>query len=114
MLFKYSVRTEKKTPDFTITEINWLTLFKEIIAVYSQNHMKGINTLCGQNAEVLVIKAGDTYSYHCVLKSYIFKVFFIVAAVCGGTGPRGTTDWCPCAAGRALADGRGRQNPNDC
>jgi hypothetical protein len=28
MLFKNSVRTSKRTPHFTITEINWLTLFK--------------------------------------------------------------------------------------
>jgi hypothetical protein len=26
-----SVRTSKRTPHFTITKINWLTLFKEII-----------------------------------------------------------------------------------
>jgi hypothetical protein len=31
-----SVRTAKKTPHFTITKINWLKLFKEIIAVYFQ------------------------------------------------------------------------------
>jgi hypothetical protein len=28
MLFKDSVRTSKRTPHFTITKINWLTLFK--------------------------------------------------------------------------------------
>jgi hypothetical protein len=28
MLFKNSVRTSKRTPYFTITRINWLTLFK--------------------------------------------------------------------------------------
>jgi hypothetical protein len=28
MLFKNSVRTSKRTPHFTITEINWLTVFK--------------------------------------------------------------------------------------
>jgi hypothetical protein len=28
MLFKNPVRTSKKTPHFTITKINWLTLFK--------------------------------------------------------------------------------------
>jgi len=27
MLFKNSVRTSKRTPHFTITKINWLTLF---------------------------------------------------------------------------------------
>jgi hypothetical protein len=46
MLFKNSVRTSKRTPHFTITKINWLTLFKEIIAVYSENHAKPINTKC--------------------------------------------------------------------
>jgi hypothetical protein len=44
MLFKNSVRTSKRTPHFTITKINWLTLFKEIIDVYSENHTKPINT----------------------------------------------------------------------
>jgi hypothetical protein len=34
----------KETLHFTITKINWLTLFKEIIAVYSVNHTKHINT----------------------------------------------------------------------
>jgi hypothetical protein len=52
-MFKNSARTAKKTPHFTITKINWLTLFKEIIAVYSENHMKSTNTLCWQNAEWL-------------------------------------------------------------
>jgi len=46
MLFKNSVRTSKRTPHFTITKINWLTLFKEIIAVYSESHTKFINTKC--------------------------------------------------------------------
>jgi hypothetical protein len=36
MLFKDPVRTSKRTPHLTITKINWLTLFKEIIAVYSK------------------------------------------------------------------------------
>jgi hypothetical protein len=44
MLFKDPVRTSKRAPHFTITKINWLTLFKEIIAVYSDNHAKPINT----------------------------------------------------------------------
>jgi hypothetical protein len=64
MLFNNSVRTAKKTPHFTVTKINRLTLFKEIIAVYSEYHMKHINTFCGQNAEFLIIKAGGTYSFH--------------------------------------------------
>jgi hypothetical protein len=53
MLFKNSVRTSKRRPHLTITTINWLTLFKEIIAVYSENHTKPINT----NAALLTVKA---------------------------------------------------------
>jgi hypothetical protein len=45
-------------------------LFKEIIAVYSENHTKYlINTLYGQNSELSNVKMGGTYSYHCALKS---------------------------------------------
>jgi hypothetical protein len=44
IIFKNSVRTAKKTLHFTIIKINWLTLFKEIIAVYSHNHTKLVNT----------------------------------------------------------------------
>jgi hypothetical protein len=54
-----SVRTAKKTPHFTVTKINWLTLFKEIIAVYCENYTKQII-----NAGLLIIKAGGTYIYH--------------------------------------------------
>jgi hypothetical protein len=33
IIFKNSVRTSKRTPHFTITKINGLMLFKEVIAV---------------------------------------------------------------------------------
>jgi hypothetical protein len=36
LLFKNPVRTAKETQNFTVTKINRLTLFKEIIAVYSE------------------------------------------------------------------------------
>jgi hypothetical protein len=62
MLFKYSVRTSKRTPHFTITEINWLMLFKEIIAVYSENHAKPINTKCS------TVRADGSYSYRSALR----------------------------------------------
>jgi hypothetical protein len=39
-----SVRTSKGTPHCTITQINWLMLFKEIIVIYSENHAKPLNT----------------------------------------------------------------------
>jgi hypothetical protein len=43
-------------------------LFKEIIAVYSENHTKHLNTLCEQNAELFSVKVGGKYRYHCALK----------------------------------------------
>jgi hypothetical protein len=36
MLFKNPVRTSKRTPHFTITEINWLTLFKRSLLTTRQ------------------------------------------------------------------------------
>jgi hypothetical protein len=47
MLFKNPVRTSKRTPHFTITQINWLMLFKEIIDVYSENRAEPIDTKYG-------------------------------------------------------------------
>jgi hypothetical protein len=44
-------------------------LFREINYVYSENHMTLTNTLCGQNAKLLIDKTGGTY--HCVLKGQI-------------------------------------------
>jgi hypothetical protein len=64
MLFKNSVRTSKRTPHFTITKINWLMLFKEIIAVYSENHTKPKI----QNTALLTVKADGSYSYLSALK----------------------------------------------
>jgi hypothetical protein len=46
-----------------------LTLFKEMIAVYCENHTKHINTLCGQTEEKLIVKAHGTYNYHDVLRN---------------------------------------------
>jgi hypothetical protein len=59
MLFKNSVRTSQRTPHFTITKINWLTLFKEIIAVYRENHTKPQI----QNTASLNSKVEGIYSY---------------------------------------------------
>jgi hypothetical protein len=42
--------------------MKWLMLFN------SENRTKPVNALCGQNAEVLIVEAGGTYSYHLALK----------------------------------------------
>jgi hypothetical protein len=43
IIFKNLVRTSKRTPHFTIKNISWLTLFKEVITVYTKNRTKFIN-----------------------------------------------------------------------
>jgi len=53
-------------------------LYREIIAVCSEIHTKHINTLCGQNGELLNVKPGGTYSDRWALKDGI-------ASDCGGT-----------------------------
>jgi hypothetical protein len=42
----------KNEQHFTITKVYLSTPFREIIDVYSENHTKPINTLCGHNTEL--------------------------------------------------------------
>jgi hypothetical protein len=56
VIFKSSVRTSQETHHVSTTEPNQLTLFREIIAVYCENHREHTNTLCEQNAGLLVLK----------------------------------------------------------
>jgi ribosome biogenesis protein Nip4 len=49
IVFNNSDRTAEKTQRFTITNINFLTLFKEINAVYLANHTEPVNTPCEKN-----------------------------------------------------------------
>jgi hypothetical protein len=39
-------------------------LFRETVAVYSENHTENTNTLCGYNEQVCNAKLGGTYSNH--------------------------------------------------
>jgi hypothetical protein len=67
IIYNHPVRTAKKTQHFTITQINRLTLFKEIIAVYSENHTKHINKLSGQNSmgfDGLVLQSEEIFFFH--------------------------------------------------
>jgi hypothetical protein len=57
VLFNNSVRTAKKTQHFTVTKIDRLTLFKEIIAVCGESNTKHTNT----KADLLFIEADGTY-----------------------------------------------------
>jgi hypothetical protein len=70
IIFKNSVRTAKKTQHFSITKVSWLILFREIIAVYSENNAKPINTLCGHNAELLNVNSGGTWFTTCIVNDW--------------------------------------------
>jgi hypothetical protein len=67
-MFKHSVPPPKKTQCPSITKLNRLMLFREIIAIYSELSYKTKNTLCEQNAEIVIVKAGGTYHSHWALK----------------------------------------------
>jgi hypothetical protein len=45
-------------------------LYGVMIAVCSQIHTEHINTLCGQNVDLLNVKPGDTYSDQWALEVY--------------------------------------------
>jgi hypothetical protein len=57
----------QETHYVSATKPNRLMLFREIIAVYCENHTEHINTLCGQNIEILNVKEGGINSYHLAL-----------------------------------------------
>ena len=52
----------------SVIKASQLMLYREIIAVCSQIHIKHKNTLCGQNVELLSVKPGGTYSDHWAVK----------------------------------------------
>jgi hypothetical protein len=77
MIFRNSVHTAKKTQRVSITETNSLILFKEVIAFCFENHVKPINSLCKETAELLIARNGGTQGCGtCGLK-----------ATCGLLGP---------------------------
>jgi hypothetical protein len=60
------------TPGLTVAlfhlRISWALPLRAVIAFYSENHTKSINTLRGQNSWLLNVKADGTYSCHRALK----------------------------------------------
>lgn len=52
-MFRYPVRTAKKTRLFTITDISCLMLFNNIIAVYGENHTK----VQIENGDLLIVNS---------------------------------------------------------
>jgi hypothetical protein len=70
-MFTDSVPISKKKHHITMTMISWLMLFGEITSVCSENRMKLIRTLCGQNPVLLITEADGTYCYHRAIKGEI-------------------------------------------
>ena len=52
----YSLYRAVNTLSVSVIKTSQLMLYREIIAVCSQIHTKHINTLCGQNVELLNVK----------------------------------------------------------
>jgi hypothetical protein len=62
-----SVRASQETHYVSATKPNRLILFREIIAVYCENHMEHMNALCGQNVGFFYMSEADgNYSNHYV------------------------------------------------
>jgi len=51
-----NARWNIETQSVSVTQTNQLMLYREIMAVCSEIHTKHINTLCGQNVELLKVK----------------------------------------------------------
>jgi hypothetical protein len=54
IMYDHSIRISKKAQPITITAIKWLML----IPVCPEGHMKPVNTICEQSAELLFVKSG--------------------------------------------------------
>jgi hypothetical protein len=52
-------------------------LFREVIAVYCENHLKPTNTLREQNAVMFSVTVGGTYSNHWALYCHLSRGFHI-------------------------------------
>jgi hypothetical protein len=54
--YKYSASISQATHLSSITQTKLLILFRDMITVSSENHIKHINTFCRKNAELLIIR----------------------------------------------------------
>jgi hypothetical protein len=50
-----------------MTTISPLMLFRETATIYIKNDTGTLNTLCRQDAELVMVRIRGTYSYHCFL-----------------------------------------------
>jgi hypothetical protein len=85
VILNNSVRTSRITT-FLKYKNQW------VHAVYSWNHIKPINSLCGQNAELVNSKAGGTYSKHCASKGSRTRRFINIFTWTHHCGPNPEAD----------------------
>jgi len=55
-IYEDPVRTAQETLSVSVIKTSRLMLYREIIAVCSEMHIKHTNALCGQNVELLNVK----------------------------------------------------------
>jgi hypothetical protein len=66
--FKYSVRTAKKT-GVAVTEISWLMLFRELIAVWSEKHIRNTEMHSVGKLQSYRLKAGSSLGFKGLMKA---------------------------------------------
>ena len=52
-------------------------LYREIVAVSSEIHIKHINTICGAKRRICDVKAGNTWSKHWALRRWTEVIFIL-------------------------------------
>jgi hypothetical protein len=66
--FKVSFAAAQRKTFIDFKRTNWLVRFREKLIALCSNNRRNAKIICGQNSELLNVKACGTYSYHCVLK----------------------------------------------
>jgi len=59
-VYKDSARTAQETHSLSAMQTNQLMLYSKIITGYCEIHVKSQKKICGQSAQFLNIKPGDT------------------------------------------------------
>jgi hypothetical protein len=71
-----SVPVPQRTESMPTIKTNQLMPLGKVTAIYSENHTKYINALCGQNSSFVNVSVDGAYSYHWALKG---KCAFLLA-----------------------------------
>jgi hypothetical protein len=93
LVYKSQFLPYKGTQYYSVTQANRLMLYGDIIVVYWKNYMKHTNTVRGQNAEYLNLKAGSTQHLQCeLLQCDVHKRFERVTVIYSSCQEQFATD----------------------